>query len=149
MSYKRFCVCLRMSNTYYVVFLFVFCALCCQILWIIHFWFPLRYSLMLFLCNFLAAKRQFRNWKNKNITTFISWKSSYHSYLVLIDMDIGFDRYRWPNMEWVLVKLLKAQTHPQICSARLRVADKGAWSVLRFHHAKELFCKFGKGVDTL
>ena len=34
-------------NTYYVVFLlfFVLCTLCYQFLWIVHFWFPLRYSL--------------------------------------------------------------------------------------------------------
>jgi hypothetical protein len=45
------CVCLHIvvSNTYYVVFLFcvlfVLCTQCCQFLWIVHFWLPLRYSL--------------------------------------------------------------------------------------------------------
>ena len=45
------CVCLRivMSNTYCVVFFalffFVLCALCCQFLWTVLFWLPLRYSL--------------------------------------------------------------------------------------------------------
>ena len=36
-----------MSNTYSVVFLFFFvlCTLCCQFLWIVHFWLPLRYFL--------------------------------------------------------------------------------------------------------
>ena len=29
----------------FVLFFFVFCALCCQFLWIAHFWLPLRYSL--------------------------------------------------------------------------------------------------------
>ena len=39
------------SNTYCVVFLFclssscVLCPQCCQFLWIVHFWLPLRYSL--------------------------------------------------------------------------------------------------------
>jgi hypothetical protein len=37
------------SNTYCVVFcvlfFFVLCALCCQFLWIVHCWLPLRYSL--------------------------------------------------------------------------------------------------------
>jgi len=45
------CVCFRivLSNTYCVVFLLCFfvvlCTLCCQLLWIIHFWLSLRYSL--------------------------------------------------------------------------------------------------------
>ena len=34
-----------MSNTYCVVFVFVFCALCCQFIWIVHFWLSLRYHL--------------------------------------------------------------------------------------------------------
>ena len=36
-----------MSNTYCVVFLFcvpLSCTLCCQFLWIVHSWLPLRYS---------------------------------------------------------------------------------------------------------
>ena len=34
------CVCLRKvaSNTHCVVFFFVYCALCCQFLWIVNFW---------------------------------------------------------------------------------------------------------------
>ena len=28
-----------------VVFFFILCTLCCQFLWIVHFWLPLRYSL--------------------------------------------------------------------------------------------------------
>ena len=44
------CVCLRtlVSNTKCVVFLlffFVLCDLCCQLLWIVHFWLSLWYSL--------------------------------------------------------------------------------------------------------
>jgi hypothetical protein len=35
-----------------VLFVFVLCALCCQFLWIVHFWLPLRYSLT-FICQFL------------------------------------------------------------------------------------------------
>jgi hypothetical protein len=31
--------------THFFVFVFVLCTLCCQFLWIIHFWLPLRYSL--------------------------------------------------------------------------------------------------------
>jgi hypothetical protein len=49
-SYLLIFACLRIvvSKTYCVVFLllfFVFCNLCCQFLWIVHFWLPLRYSL--------------------------------------------------------------------------------------------------------
>ena len=33
-----FCFC-------FVLFFFVLCTLCCQFLWIFHFWLPLRYSL--------------------------------------------------------------------------------------------------------
>ena len=29
----------------FALFIFVLCALCCQFLWIVHFWLPLRYSL--------------------------------------------------------------------------------------------------------
>jgi len=43
------CVCLRIVvlNTYcvFVLFFFVLFSLCCQFLWIVYFWFPLRYSL--------------------------------------------------------------------------------------------------------
>ena len=43
------CLCIVVSNTYYVVFfslfLSVLCTLCCQFLWIVHLWLPLRYSL--------------------------------------------------------------------------------------------------------
>ena len=42
------CLCKVVSNTYCVVFLFSFFfvlyTLCCQFLWIVHFWLPLRYS---------------------------------------------------------------------------------------------------------
>jgi hypothetical protein len=31
----------------FVLFVFILCALCCQFLWIVHFWLPLRYSLTL------------------------------------------------------------------------------------------------------
>ena len=45
------CLCIVVSNTYCVVFLFclssfLLCTLCCQSLWIVHFWLPLRHSLM-------------------------------------------------------------------------------------------------------
>ena len=33
------------SACVFVLFLFILCTLCCQFLWIVHFWFPLRYSL--------------------------------------------------------------------------------------------------------
>ena len=44
------CVCLPIvaSNTY-CVFL-VMCTLCCQFLWIVHFWLPLQYSLTFIYC---------------------------------------------------------------------------------------------------
>ena len=32
-------------NCVFVLFVFVLCTLCCQFLWIVQFWFPLRYSL--------------------------------------------------------------------------------------------------------
>jgi hypothetical protein len=37
-------LCLRIvvSNTYCVLFLFCFSSSCCQFLWIVHFWLPLR-----------------------------------------------------------------------------------------------------------
>ena len=40
------CVCLRIvvSNTYYVVFLFCLSLLCCQFLWIVHFWQTIIYK---------------------------------------------------------------------------------------------------------
>ena len=31
----------------FVLFVFILCTLCCQFPWIVHFWFPLRYSLTL------------------------------------------------------------------------------------------------------
>ena len=51
-SYLSYFICLRIvvSNTYCVVFFFVFFFRLvypiCQFLWIVHFWFPLLYSLM-------------------------------------------------------------------------------------------------------
>ena len=42
-------LCIVVSNTYCVVFFFVLCLLCCQFLWIVHFWFHLRYSLTFIL----------------------------------------------------------------------------------------------------
>jgi hypothetical protein len=29
----------------FVLFFFILCTICCQFLWIIHFWLPLRFSL--------------------------------------------------------------------------------------------------------
>ena len=46
------CLCIVVSNAYCVVLLFCFfvlCTQCCQFLWIVHFWWPLRYSLT-FIC---------------------------------------------------------------------------------------------------
>ena len=42
------CLLIAVSNTYCVVlcfclFVFILCTLCCQFLWIVHFWLPLRY----------------------------------------------------------------------------------------------------------
>ena len=52
-----FCASLRIgvSSTYCVVVFFclfsiVLCTLCCQFLWIVHFWLPLRYSLTFIKC---------------------------------------------------------------------------------------------------
>ena len=48
------CLCIVVSNTYCVVFLFhlfsscILCTPCCQFLWIVHFWLPLRFSLTFF-----------------------------------------------------------------------------------------------------
>ena len=43
-----YCLCIVVSNTYLIVFFvllfFVLYTLCCQFLWIIQFWLPLRYS---------------------------------------------------------------------------------------------------------
>jgi hypothetical protein len=41
------CVCLRIvvHDTYFVVFFFFLCTLCCQFLWIVHCLLQLRYSL--------------------------------------------------------------------------------------------------------
>ena len=46
LRYFCVCLCVMVSNTYYAVFLFVLCTLCCQFLWIFHLWLPFRYSLM-------------------------------------------------------------------------------------------------------
>ena len=52
------CVCLRLVcpmhivlRCVFVLFVFVLCTRCCQFLWIVRFWLPLRYSLALyFIC---------------------------------------------------------------------------------------------------
>jgi hypothetical protein len=46
------CVCLRIvvSNTFFVVFFFVLCTLCCQFLWIVHFWLSVKTNRTSFLC---------------------------------------------------------------------------------------------------
>ena len=50
-------VCVQWCPTYIVLcfcvvglFFFVVCTLCCQFLWIVHFWLLLRYSLMVIYC---------------------------------------------------------------------------------------------------
>jgi len=45
-----FLFCLSLSCVPYVLFVFVLCTLCCQFLWIFHFWFPLQFSLTFILC---------------------------------------------------------------------------------------------------
>jgi len=57
MSYLRY-LCLfadssvqHMLCCVFILFFFVLCTLCCQFLWIFHFWLPLRYSLkFIFIC---------------------------------------------------------------------------------------------------
>ena len=44
-------VCVQCCLTH-IVFFFVLCTLCCQFLWVVHFWLPLRYSLMLALAHY-------------------------------------------------------------------------------------------------
>jgi hypothetical protein len=51
MSYLRYLCLLTYSGVHhilccvFVLFFFVLCTLCCQFLWIVHFWLPLRFSL--------------------------------------------------------------------------------------------------------
>jgi hypothetical protein len=40
-------LCIMVCNTYCVAFFFVLCTLCCQFLWVVHFWLHIRYSLTL------------------------------------------------------------------------------------------------------
>jgi len=48
MSYLRYMCLFANSGVHHIlccVFFFVVCTLCCQFLWIVHFWLPIRYSL--------------------------------------------------------------------------------------------------------
>ena len=38
---------------FFVLLVVVLCIICCQFLWIVHFWLPLRYYLTFILCNVL------------------------------------------------------------------------------------------------
>ena len=64
-------LCIVLSNTYCVVCLFSFfvlCTLCCQFLWIVHFWLVLLYSLNIYYgCNWAWKIVQMRQ---KSTTTF-------------------------------------------------------------------------------
>ena len=49
---QNHCLCLFAHNGFqhilccvFVLFFFISCTLCCQFLWIVHFWLPIRYSL--------------------------------------------------------------------------------------------------------
>ena len=63
MSYLRY-LCLFVSNTDCVVFFFVLFTLCCQFLWIVHFWLLLRYSLTFIL----------------NLNIFVNFIYQYYTY---------------------------------------------------------------------
>ena len=87
---KNYCHISIVSNTYCVVFLFFFvlCTLCCQFLWVVHFWLPLRYYLM-FICS----------WRTTLLTKIISLFSNVYfqgdierrvrHYYYLIWPDVG------------------------------------------------------------
>ena len=70
MSYLR-CLCLlaysgvqHMLWCVFVLLFFVFCTLCCQFLWIVHFWLLLRYSLTFIF--YLRGRR----WRNRMVVGF-------------------------------------------------------------------------------
>ena len=75
------CLWYVVPNTYSVVFLFclssscVLCTQCCQFLWIVHFWLPLRHSLS-FIDNSIFHKTRLQLWQRKtcidNLTSFTS-----------------------------------------------------------------------------
>ena len=74
------CVCLRIvvSNTYCVVFClsssYVICTQCCQFLWIVHSWLPLRCSLT-FIC-IKDSKLQFKFLNLIKVQTFCLFDGS-------------------------------------------------------------------------
>jgi hypothetical protein len=64
----------------------IFCTLCFQFLWILHFWLPLRYSLTFFFCcsvHFLCTKR--------TMTTFYNIHKYYINYTLLWHIHINYN----------------------------------------------------------
>ena len=52
----------------YVLLFFVLSTLCCQFLWIVHLWLPLRYSLT-FMSKLFVSKISFTEWAHKTNLT--------------------------------------------------------------------------------
>jgi len=82
----NYCLCIVVSNTYWSVFVllfFVLYTLCCQFLWIIQFWLPLRYSLT-FISLFVKGYRS-------SFTELI-----YYTYDICHDYYL-YDMYRYQD----------------------------------------------------
>ena len=67
------CLHIVVSNTYCVLFIFVFCTIYFQFLWIVHFWSPLRYSLILLSHSKIDKNRFCATWLTVSCKVQFSW----------------------------------------------------------------------------
>ena len=56
----------------FVLFFFVLCTLCCQFLWIVHLWLPLRYALM-FIKLALYATWKYNTYAASDLTSVFAF----------------------------------------------------------------------------
>ena len=84
-----------------VLFFFVSCTLCCQFLWIVHFWLPIRYSLTFiwnnwFIWLYVTIFTSHHNWKGMPAVTWIDQ----NRYKMIIQESHRIGKYRGNSISY-------------------------------------------------
>ena len=121
------CLCIVVSNTYcvFALFFFVLCTLCCQFLWIVHFWLSLWYSLMfiLYIFVYLVFLVKIKNWNYQFMNKIKKYRSSAMKKCILHSLTLSLNTSWFEKQKWITMKRKLNQ----------RWATKSLWGTKRWN----------------
>ena len=138
MSYLCYtCMCLftysgvqRILCCVFVLFFFVLCSLCCQFLWIVHFWLFLRYSSNIYL--------ESRQDKNESMTSLMGNVLSALTFICMVFHETAFPISSILGL-WEKIRL-ELMIHIENCDSHRDSAGISARRMKQWIHTEKHVC---------